>query len=323
MLCWRSLMFKKKNNQHNIATHSEILNNNQKKRTSSVAPTKNIYINPMAGNSNSEKKALIKDDLAISILSNSYNRLQRLSSERTSAADNPIVSQIGYANALPMVGHLHIPWHGVVPRLYARSHPPQKKKSTSTTPLKCWLFVEDLEIPPSHGQPSTTLGNNFECNVAALNLFSYTTSNSFWGCSHFTRWSHEGLNCSSNLMPGDQNNWWCVSPCWQQRTWQPALTAHRSSLFFSSKTRTKRIQKVWIAAVKRTETVYCIVYWYHIGAFLDIMAKLESPTTAIAHLILKLKIGPYIWHDIQAPRKPQPKKNKLKKSNCTHWLCKR
>ena len=102
-------MFKKKNNQHNIATHSEILNNNQKKRTSSVAPTKNIYINPMAGNSNSEKKALIKDDLAISILSNSYNRLQRLSSERTSAADNPIVSQIGYANALPMVGHLHIP----------------------------------------------------------------------------------------------------------------------------------------------------------------------------------------------------------------------
>lgn len=213
----------------------------------------------MAGNSNSEKKALIKDDLAISILSNSYNRLQRLSSEHTSAADNPIVSQIGYANALPMVGHLHIPWHGVMPRLYARSHPPQKKKLTSTTPLKCWLFVEDLEIPPSHGQPSTTLGNNFECNVAALNLFSYTTSNSFWGRSHFTRWRDEGLNCSSNLMPGDQNNWWCVSPCWQQRTWQPALTAHRSSSFFSSKTRTKRIQKVWIAAVKRTETVYCVL----------------------------------------------------------------
>lgn len=30
-------------------------------------------------------------------------------------------------------------------------------------------------------------------------------------------------------------------------------------LVFSSKTRTKRIQKVWIAAVKRTETVYCVL----------------------------------------------------------------
>lgn len=107
----------------------------------------------MAGNSNSEKKALIKDDLAISILSNSYNRLQRLSSEHTSAADNPIVSQIGYANALPMVGHLHIPWHGVVPRLYARSHPPQKKNwlqplhLNAGCSLKTWKFHHPTANP--------------------------------------------------------------------------------------------------------------------------------------------------------------------------------
>lgn len=113
-------------------------------------------------------------------------RLQRLSSKHTSAADNPVVSQIGYANALPMVRNLHIPWHGVL-----ISH---------AEVMKDWIV------------------HQISCLA--------------------TRTIDDACHLVGNNEPDSQL---------------------RLRIVFSFKTRTKKIQKVWIAAMKRTETVYCVL----------------------------------------------------------------
>ena len=210
-----------------------------------------------------------------------------------------------------------------------------QKKSTSTAPswwffgcsLKTWKFHMKFHDPTA--QSSTTLGNNFadttsqRCNI----FFSDTTLQQFLGCSQMLKpWG----GCSGRFRFFIGSHAWRPEQLMMRVTLLATTNLTASfdctSIFpvFSLKKTHKKDTKS-MDAMENRKCLLCIDR-YHISAFLDIIAKLESPTTTgnFVKRILPLQIWYSNWKAIHT----SDMTNKLlanlggKKPNCDQWLCK-